>query len=125
MPDTVGPLPNNFDLPGIAPKVQWVLAPNGTGFWLVSSYQLAREVLADPNYSRSEAAGQKAPKISSYNASPAAIISLEGAEHTRIRQLVAPAFTERKIAKMEPFVTQSFADLLNGHAGQPRPTEFV
>jgi cytochrome P450 len=125
MPETVGPLPNNFDLSGIAPKVQWVLAPNGTGFWLVSDYQLAREVLADPNFSRSEAAGQKAPKITSYNASPRAIISLEGAEHTRIRQLVAPAFTERKIAKMEPLVMQSVADLLDGLAEQPRPADFV
>jgi cytochrome P450 len=125
MPDTVGPLPNHFELSGIAPKMQWAHAPNGTGFWLVSDYKMAREVLADPNFSRSEAAGQKAPKISSYNASPSAIISLEGAEHTRIRQLVAPAFTERKVAKMEPFVVQSVADLLDGLAGQPRPVDFV
>jgi cytochrome P450 len=106
-------------------RIRWAVASNGTKFWLISDYELARTVLADPRFSRSEAAGSKAPKISVYNAAPDAIISLDGAAHTRIRQLVAPAFTERRIAKLEPFVARSVADLLDDLVAQDPPADFV
>ena len=101
------------------------IAPNGTGFWLVSDYELARNVLADPRFSRSEAAGPKAPKLTAHNAAPNAIISTEGAVHTRMRQLVAPAFTERRIAKLEPVVARIVEDLLDELDAQNSPADFV
>jgi cytochrome P450 len=121
----VGPLPEHFDLARAEPKIRWAIAHNGTGFWLVSDYELARMVLADSRFSRSEAAGQKAPKILTHSAAPDAIISLEGAAHSRIRQLVAPAFTERRIAKLEPFVARMVEDLLDGLDAQNSPADFV
>jgi cytochrome P450 len=91
-----------------------------------SDYGLARKVLADPRFSRSAAAGQQAPKVvMMYNPSPGAIISLEGAAHTRIRQLVTPAFTERRLPKLEPFVTSSVEELLDGMAAKVAPADFV
>lgn len=120
-----GPLPEYFDLAKPGPGIRWAVANNGTGFWLVSDYELGRKVLADPRFSRSEAAGQKAPKILIYNAAPDAIISLEGSAHTRIRQLVAPAFTERRIAKMESFVAGMVEGLLDDLGAQTPPADFV
>jgi cytochrome P450 len=105
--------------------MQWAIAQNGTGFWLISDYELARRVLADPRFSRSAAAGPKAPKLGAYNAAPDAIISLEGAAHSRIRQLAAPAFTERRIAKMAPFVARMVDDLLDDLEAQKSPVDFV
>lgn len=121
----VGPLPEHFGLARGDAKIRWAIAQNGTEFWLVSDYELARKILADPRFSRSEAAGPKAPKLGVYNAAPDAIISLEGAAHSRIRQLVAPAFTERKIAKLEPFVTRMANELLDNLGAQDPPADFV
>jgi cytochrome P450 len=121
----VGPLPDHFDLIEPTPWIRWASGLNGTGFWLISDYKLARKVLADQRFSRNEAAGQKAPKVAIYNAAPGAIISLEGAAHTRIRQLIAPAFTERRIAKLEPFVARLVEDLFDGLEAQEVPADFV
>ena len=121
----VGPLPEHFDLARAETRIRWVIAHNGTGFWLISDYELARRVLADPRFSRGAAAGPKAPKLGVYNAAPDAIISLEGAAHSRIRQLVAPAFTERRIAKMEPFVARMVEDLLDELDAHSPTADFV
>jgi cytochrome P450 len=121
----VGPLPEHCDLAGPGAGIRWAIAPNGTGFWLVSNYALARRVLADSRFSRSEAVSPQAPKLTAYNAAPDAIISLEGAAHARIRHLVAPAFTERRIAKLEPFVAHTVEDLLDDLEAQSQPVDFV
>ncbi len=121
----VGPFPDPFDLAERSAGIRWAVALRGTGYWMISDYKMARKVLADPRFSRSDAAGQKAPKVMIYNAAPDALISLDGAAHTRIRQLVAPAFTERRIAELEPFVARSVADLLDGLEAQGSPADFV
>jgi cytochrome P450 len=121
----IGSLPVPFDLTERSAGIRWAVALTGTGFWLISDYKMARQVLADPRFSRSEASGQKAPKIMVYNAVPDSIISLEGAAHTRIRELVAPAFTERRIAQLEPFVARSVEDLLDELEAQEAPADFV
>jgi cytochrome P450 len=121
----VGPLPDAFDIVKPRSGIEWAIAPNSTGFWLVSDYKLARKILADRRFCRSDAVGRNAPNIASYSSAPDAIISLEGAEHARIRRLVAPAFTERRIAELAPFVAQSVADLLDGLEAQQAPADFV
>lgn len=121
----VGPLPDAFDTVKARSGIAWATAPNGTGFWLVSDYKMARQILADRRFRRSDTVGRNAPNIASYNSAPDAIISLEGAEHARIRRLVAPAFTERRIAELAPFVAQSAADLLDGLEAQGPPADFV
>jgi len=119
----LGPLPE--DVTRALSPIKWAVAPNGNGCWLISDYKLARQVLADRRFRRSDAVSQDVPALSSYNSAPDAIISLEGAEHARIRRLVAPAFTERRIAQLAPFVTQSVTDLLDGLESQHPPADFV
>jgi cytochrome P450 len=119
----IGPVPDDIARP--RSPIQWTIAPNGNGFWLVSDYKLARRVLADQRFRRSDAVGQNVPKLVSYNSAPGAIISLEGAEHTRIRRLVSPAFTEHKIARLAPYVAESIEGLLDGLAIQQAPADFV
>jgi cytochrome P450 len=120
-----GPLPDPFDVAKLLPGILWATAPNGTGFWLVTDYRLARKVLTDRRLRRSEAAGLKAPKIAAYNPAPSAIISLDGADHVRMRNLIGPAFTESRIAELEPFATQLTEGLLDGLEAQRAPADFV
>jgi cytochrome P450 len=121
----VGPLPEPCDVSGLLSRILWATAPNGTGFWLVSDYKLARKVLTDRRFRRSEAAGLKAPKIGVYNPAPTAIISLDGVEHVRMRKLLDRGFTERRIRELEPFVTRLTEDLLDGLEAQEAPADFV
>jgi cytochrome P450 len=121
----VGPLPDSLDVGKPLSGVQWVIAPNGSGCWLISDYKLARKVLSDQRLRRSDAVIQKAPTVVSHNSAPGAIISLEGAEHTRIRRLVNSMFTERRTAELAPFVAHSVANLLDGLEAQHPPADFV
>jgi cytochrome P450 len=121
----VGPLPDCFSLVRPAAPIQWATAQNGTGFWLVNDYKISRKLLADPRLSRSAAAHPKAPKVVVHNPAPNAIISLEGAEHARIRQLVASEFSERKIASLAPYVEQVAERVLDELEGECPPADFV
>jgi cytochrome P450 len=121
----LGPLPSPYDKADLTSPIRWATALTGTGFWLITDYKLARYVLADQRFRRSEAAGPKAPKLSTYNASPDAIVSLDGPEHTRIRGVVARSFSEGKIALLAPFVAGLVGDLLDGLGSQSSPADFV
>jgi cytochrome P450 len=119
----LGPLPD--DIARARSPIQWAVAPNGNGCWLISDYKLARQVLADRRFRRSDAVSGDVPALTAYNSAPDAIISLEGAEHARIRRLVAPAFTEHRIGKLAPFVSRSVADLLDDLEAHGQPADFV
>jgi hypothetical protein len=59
----VGPLPGSLR-PDERQKIRWTEAPNGTGTWIITEYELARSVLADSRLSRAAAAGPGVPKLS-------------------------------------------------------------
>lgn len=121
----VGPLLAPLQIGKPLPGIQWVTAPHEGGYWLVSDYKLAKKILGDQRFRRSDAVNRNAPKPLPNNSSPDAIISLEGAEHARIRRLVNPAFTERRIAELGPFIVNSVTDLLDGLEAQHSPADFV
>ena len=123
--DAVGPLLAPLKIGKPLPGIQWVPAHYESGFWLVSDYKMAKKVLSDQRFRRSDAVSRDAPNIFPYNPSPDAIISLEGAEHSRIRRLVNPMFTERRTAELTSFVERSVADLLDGLEAQKTPADFV
>jgi cytochrome P450 len=45
------------------------------------------------------------------------ILSMEGPEHTRLRRLVAPAFTPRSADKLRPFMREVVTNLIDAFAG--------
>ena len=94
----VGPLPGSLRTDE-RQRIRWTEAPNGVGTWIITDYKLARSVLADSRLSRAAAAGPGVPKLSPGEPAPDSIISLDGAEHARLRRLVTGAFTERRVAE--------------------------
>lgn len=106
-------------------QVRWAQAPNGTGTWLVTEYDVARSVLADPRLSRAAAVGPGAPRLSPGQPAPDSIISLDGAEHARLRRLVTGAFTERRVADLTPFIDNLVAELLEDMAAHAAPADIV
>jgi cytochrome P450 len=111
-----------------APATQ-IRTPNGIRVWVVTRYEEARAVLADPRVLK----GPRMAEVSQLNAESSregAGFAMEISEHmlasdppghTRLRRLVTKAFTARRIEKMRPRIEEITAELLAAH----RPGERV
>ncbi|MEU3557269.1 cytochrome P450 [Streptomyces fragilis] len=98
----------------------------GVDAWLVTAYEEARQALADPRLSRAETVKPGAPRIGgAMTSSPDMIISMDGAEHARLRRLAAGAFTARRIEAMRPGIRRIADGLLDGLAGETGTVDLV
>ncbi|MEU6370184.1 cytochrome P450 [Streptomyces sp. NPDC046931] len=120
----IGPLPIPCD-PNDTTPIRWVRMPNGAGCWAVSDYRLARQVLADPRFSRAATLAADVPRLTSIDPAPDSIISLDGTAHARLRRIVAGAFTERRIAALRPMVEGRVGELLDELAAGEQPADLV
>ncbi|QUQ71725.1 cytochrome P450 family protein [Kutzneria sp. CA-103260] len=98
-----------------------VVTPNGFRVWIVSRYEEAKAVLADPTVQKNSAgmreamaknkttgaeAREFAPDLSAH------MLSMDPPDHTRLRRLVTKAFTARRIEQMRPRIEEITAELL-------------
>ncbi|BCY05992.1 cytochrome P450 [Actinoplanes sp. L3-i22] len=114
--------------------VRRAVLPSGMQAWIVTRYEDARRALTDPRLSkRSSPApeGQPVGGSRTAGAAPAAAMSpgigaaisrhmlaVDPPDHTRLRRLVAAAFTARRIEALRPRVEQIAIDLLDSLAGR-------
>lgn len=122
--DPRGPLPALLDRPATGSVVR-VPAPTGDEVWLVTGYQLGRQVLTDPRFSRVAAARPEAPKVNTANPAPTSMMSMDGAEHARLRRLVAGAFSPRRVAALAPEVQRMVDRLLDDLAAEDPPADLI
>lgn len=102
------------------PAVQ-VELPGGVSAWAITGYALARQLLGDQRVSRDPRRHWPAYRNGEIPGDWPLIglIALEsmftayGTDHTRLRKLVAKAFTARRVESMRPHVTRIVADLLD------------
>ncbi|WP_031150961.1 cytochrome P450 [Streptomyces erythrochromogenes] len=80
--------------------------PAGDKMWLVCDYALARRVLTDKRFSRAEALAPQAPKLNDAQPVPNSMMSMDGADHSRLRRVVTKAFTTGRTAAMAPAVEE-------------------
>jgi cytochrome P450 len=98
-------------------QVREVVQPTGMPGWLVTSYDDARALLADPRVSKDyrravellppDAAGQFASPLRAH------MLSTDPPDHTRLRKLVTKAFTSRTVEGLRPRIEQVATGLLN------------
>ncbi|MEV3961662.1 cytochrome P450 [Nocardia sp. NPDC050193] len=96
--------------------------PYGGEGWLVTRYEDVRLVLADPRFSRAATVGREdLPRATPAPVRPDSLLSMDPPEHSRLRKLVAKAFTGRRVAELRPRTREIVDEKLTAveHAGAP------
>jgi cytochrome P450 len=98
--------------------------PNGVEAYLVTRYEDARAVLADPRLSKNAAVsypgwqpGRTGIPGEHRSGIAAHLLNLDPPDHTRLRRLVSKAFTPRRVADFAPRVAQIADELLTAAVG--------
>jgi len=85
-----------------------VRMPFGEEAWLATRYADVRTVLGDPRFSRAASIGRDEPRITPTQLE-AGMLAMDPPEHTRLRRLIAKAFTARRVERLRPR-TREIAD---------------
>ncbi|HEY4021422.1 MAG TPA: cytochrome P450 [Pseudonocardiaceae bacterium] len=97
--------------------------------WLVTDYEVARELLNDPRLSKDNALAMSLfpPGTAGPNASPlgANLLHQDPPAHTRIRGLVSKAFTARAIARLRPNIEKRVDSLLDALPEGDEPVDLI
>ncbi|WP_330477061.1 cytochrome P450 [Streptomyces platensis] len=96
----------------------------GEPAWLVTRYAEARFVLGDQRFSRAEGARHDEPRQSE-GRQDSGILGMDPPDHTRLRTLVAKAFTVRQVEKLRPQVKQLAHELLDELEAAGPPADLV
>ena len=105
--------------------IRHVVLPSGLPVWLVTGYEEARAVAADPRFSSQRVydrmhrmvLGEDEESLFSEDFAMN-LLNLDPPDHTRLRKLVAKTFTTRAIAPLRPRIEQIADELLDAMAGQ-------
>ncbi|MFJ7194631.1 MULTISPECIES: cytochrome P450 [unclassified Streptomyces] len=106
------------------PGLLRVQMPYGEPAWLVTRYADARLVLGDQRFSRAAAASHDEPRQSE-GQRDGGILGMDPPDHTRLRSLVAKAFTVRQVEKLRPQVRELTAGLLDEMETAGPPADLV
>jgi cytochrome P450 len=99
--------------------------PDGNTGWLVTRYDDVRRVLTDPRFSRAAATGPGVPSTGLSQMAAASILGMDPPEHTRLRRLVAGAFTARRVEALRPRAAQLVDELIDRLLTLPQPADLV
>ena len=102
-----------------------VQLPYGEPAWLATRYEDVKLVLADPRFSRAAGAGRDQPRMSPFFAPPGSIMDLDPPDHTRLRRLVAKAFTARRIESLRPRAQEVADELVDAMLIKGAPADLV
>jgi cytochrome P450 len=107
------------------PPVVRVEMPDGSTGWAARGHNEVRQMLVDQRFSRARAVAPGRALQGTEVFAAGSIIGLDPPEHTRIRRLVASAFTARRVEAMRPRVAGIVGELIDGLLGRAQPADFV
>lgn len=87
--------------------------PYGGPAWLATRYEDVKMVLADLRFSRAATIGEDVPRTLPSIMRDPSILGMDPPEHTRMRRLVAKAFTARHVDEMRPRIQEIIDQLLD------------
>lgn len=100
--------------------------PYGGEGWLVTRYDDVRLVLADPRFSRARTVDREdLPRSTPEPPRGDSPLNLDPPEHTRLRKLVAKAFTGRRVQQLRPRSEQIANELLDDIEKSGAPADLM
>jgi cytochrome P450 len=99
--------------------------PDGRIAWLVTGYGNVRQMITDQRFSRALAVAPGRAQPGFEMSAADSINGMDPPGHTRLRKLVASAFTARRVEALRPRVTAIVGQLIDAMTGQPQPTDLV
>lgn len=102
-----------------------VQVPYGRDAWLVTRYDAVKKVFTDPRLSRALAVGPATPRRGRGWARAEALVSLDPPAHTRLRKLLATAFSMPNIRRLRPEVDRIVAGLVDELVEHGPPADLV
>jgi cytochrome P450 len=101
-----------------------VRLPYGEPAWLAVRYADARLVLGDRRFSRAAASEHDAPRYCSAIRSTG-ILSMDPPDHTRLRTLVAKAFTVQRVERLRPRVRELAEGFIDEMVAAGPPADLI
>jgi cytochrome P450 len=101
-----------------------VKLPYGEEGWLLVRYDDCRAALGDPRFSLAEAVVRDVPRLTPQRYG-AILIDLDPPEHTRLRRLVARAFTVRRVEQLRAEAGRIAGELLDEMVKAGPPADLV
>lgn len=114
--NVLDPVPELLEISARTPLFR---PPGGMPHWIVTDREVVRQILADAErFSSMPPPEQDGRKPDPH---PGSLLQTDGAEHSRLRRLVAPMFTVRQMQKLEPMMVRIVAERLDllERAGRP------
>ena len=99
--------------------------PDGRIVWLVSGYENVRQMIIDQRFSRALAVAPGRAQPGFEMSAAGSISGMDPPEHTRLRKLVASAFTARRVEALRPRVASIVNELIDAMADRPQPADLV
>jgi cytochrome P450 len=99
--------------------------PGGDVGWLAGGYDEVRQVVTDPRFSRARAVAPGRVLLGFEVFASGSINGMDPPEHTRLRRLVAKAFTVRRVEALRPRVAGIVGELIEEMLRGPQPADLV
>ena len=118
-------LPREFLALQVEAPIVPVRTPAGDVAWLVTRYAETKALFADPRLGRSHPDPERAARISAsaFLGGPMGQADTEAEAQARLRRLLAPAFSARRMASLRSHVAELVAGLLDRMEEQGAPTD--
>jgi len=107
-----------------APGMFRVRLPFGEPAWLATRYADVRIVLGDSRFSRAAALENDEPRLRPHSAH-IGLMSMDPPDHTRLRTLVAKAFTVRRVESLRPRIREIASSLVTDLVAAGPPADLV
>ncbi|MBY3027288.1 cytochrome P450 [Rhizobium leguminosarum] len=120
--DHIEPSPEMLALCANGP-IHRVRFPSGHESWWVTGYEEAKAVLSDAAFRPSGMPPEAFTPATVILGSPGWLGSHEGSEHARLRTIVAPAFSNRRVKLLSQQIDAIAAQLFETLAAQPQPAD--
>lgn len=122
--DGLNPIPALAQAREAAP-VSRMPIPFGVNVWLVTGYEEAKTVLGDARNYSNDFANLVGEHGASASHSPGGLGFADPPEHTRLRKLLTPEFTMRRLSRLTPGINAIIEQQLDAMAAAEGPVDLV